>query len=354
MDKYAFVRETYTWFPMQRSIMYTNIYDQIMSQYMTKQVEPLSSNQKKILRYSLKETLAKYKIKPRLASEFEEQSSNSKLLQSFLAAKTIEGCSKKTLHYYEATITDAITAIGKPIIHISTDNLRSYLAHIQSSRNVSQVTLDNIRRIFSTFFAWLENEDYILKSPVRKIHKVKILQAVKETITDEEIERIREACSVLRDLAMVDMLFSTGMRVGELVLLNREDINFQERECTVLGKGNKERIVYFDAKAKMHLLEYLKTRTDSNTALFASLKAPHERMTISAIELRIKQIGKKAINKRIYPHMFRRTLATMAIDKGMPIEQVQTLLGHVKIDTTLHYAMVNQQNVKISHRKYIE
>ncbi len=334
--------------------MYMEIFEQIMQNYRTSQVEPLSINQKTILRYALNQTLTRYKIKPRVASEYEDQSSNAKLLQSFIAAKSIEGCSKKTLHYYETTIKEAITAIDKPIIHISTDDIRSYLSHFQQRRNINKVTLDNIRRIFSTFFVWLENEDYILKSPVRKIHKVKIMQTVKETLTDEEIEKIRESCTTKRDLAIIDTLLSTGIRVGELVLLDRNDLDFQERECTVLGKGNKERLVYFDAKAKMHLLEYLKSRKDENPALFVSLKAPHERMTISAIELRIKQIGKAAIAKRVYPHMFRRTLATMAIDKGMPIEQVQTLLGHVKIDTTLHYAMVNQENVKNSHRKFIE
>lgn len=334
--------------------MYMEIFEQIMQNYRTNQVEPLSISQKTILRYALNQTLTRYKIKPRVASEYEDLSSNVKLIQSFIAAKSIEGCSKKTLHYYETTIKEAITAIDKPIIHISTDDIRSYLSHFQEHRNITKVTLDNIRRIFSTFFVWLENEDYILKSPVRKIHKVKILQTVKETLTDEEIEKIRESCTTKRDLAIIDTLLSTGIRVGELVLLNRTDLDFQERECTVLGKGNKERMVYFDAKAKMHLLEYLKSRKDDNPALFVSLKAPHERMTISAIELRIKQIGKNAIEKRVYPHMFRRTLATMAIDKGMPIEQVQTLLGHVKIDTTLHYAMVNQENVKNSHRKFIE
>lgn len=215
------------------------------------------------------------------------------------------------------------------------------------------VTIDNIRRTLSSFFAWLENEDYIVKSPVRRIHKVKATKKVKETFTDENLEKLRDTCSNVRDLAILELLISTGMRVGELTRLNIADMNFGERSCIVLGKGNSEREVYFSAKSKMYIKKYLETRTDNNEALFVSLIKPYNRLGISGIEIAIRNLGREANINKVHPHKFRRTMATMAIDKGMPVEQVQKLLGHIKIDTTMEYAMVSQNNVKNSHRKYI-
>lgn len=281
------------------------------------------------------------------------QKSNEKLLDMFLSAKRIEGCSEKSLKYYDSTIVNMFSKVQKPIREIDTGDLRVYLSEYQQKRNSSKVTIDNMRRIFSSFFSWLEDEDYILKSPVRRIHKIKTDKTIKETFTDESLEMLRDACDETRDLAMIDLLASTGMRVGELVGLNREDINFYERECVVLGKGNSERVVYFDARTKIHLLNYLDSRTDGDSALFVSLASPYKRLMIGGVETRLREIGKKADLQKVHPHKFRRTLATRAIDKGMPIEQVQHLLGHVKIDTTMHYAMVNQMNVKNSHRKFI-
>lgn len=278
---------------------------------------------------------------------------NAHLTELFIAAKRVEGCSEKSLKYYTTTIEAMLAHIGKPIKHITTDDLRGYLTDYQSKRNSSKVTIDNMRRILSSFFSWLEDEDYIIKSPVRRIHKVKTASNIKETYTDEELEIMRDSCVNLRDLAIIDMLASTGMRVGEMVLLNREDVNFSERECIVLGKGDKERPVYFDARTKLHLQCYLDSRTDDNPALFVSLKSPFERLKIGGIEVRIKQIGQKLGIKKAHPHKFRRTLATTVIDKGMPIEQLQRLLGHKRIDTTLMYAMVKQSNVKMAHRKFI-
>jgi site-specific recombinase XerD len=246
-----------------------------------------------------------------------------------------------------------ILAVGKSVRHIQTEDLRTYLTEYQSKNQSSRVTIDNIRRILSSFFSWLEDEDYIIKSPVRRIHKVKTTSSIKETYSDEDLEKMRDNCEELRDLAMIDMLASTGMRVGEMVLLNREDIDFAERECIVFGKGDKERIVYFDARAKLHLQEYLDSRTDDNPALFVTLRSPHERIKIGGIEHRLREIGKRLDITKVHPHKFRRTLATMAIDKGMPIEQLQQLLGHKRIDTTLQYAMVKQSNVKAAHKKYI-
>ena len=270
----------------------------------------------------------------------------------FISAKRIEGRSEKTLKYYSDTLTKMLKKIDKKANHITTDDLRDYLSNFQNDKNSSKTTIDNIRRIFSSFFAWLEDEDYVLKSPVRRIHKVKTGDSVKETYTDEELEIMRENTDNIRDLALIDMLSSTGIRVGELVLLDKIDINFEERECKVLGKGDKERIVYFDSRTKLHLKEYIENRVDDNDALFVS-KKKYNRLTICGIEKILKRLGNKTKINKLHPHRFRRTLATMAIDKGMPIEQVQKLLGHKRIDTTLKYAMVKQSNVKMAHRKYI-
>ena len=285
--------------------------------------------------------------------EKRKQISNQEYLKMFLAAKTIEGCSKRTIQYYRVTIEKMLTVMNQPIRKISTDDMRSYLSQYQEWNGCSKVTVDNVRRNISSFFSWLEEENYILKSPMRRIHKIKTNQQVKEIITDEDIERLRDSCSCKRDLAMIDLLYSTGIRVGELVNLNISDVDFEARECVVFGKGGKERKVYFDAKSKLHLQAYLSSRVDDNEALFVTLDAPHDRLKISGVEIRMRSLGRINNMTRIHPHKFRRTMATRAIDKGMPIEQVQKILGHSQIDTTMQYAMVNQSNVKSSHQKYI-
>ena len=286
-------------------------------------------------------------------SEIIVENENETLKVSFISAKRIEGCSEKTLSYYENTISVTLSQINKNIKQLTTDDVRLYLTEYQELHNSSRVTIDNIRRILSSFFSWLEDEGYIFKSPIRRIHKVKTDKVIKETYTDEELETLRDNSPTIRDLAMIDMLASTGMRIGEMVLLNKADINFAERECKVLGKGNKERIVYFDARTKLHLQQYLTSRADKNEALFVSLRKPCERITIGGIESRLRKLGQNLNIHKVHPHKFRRTLATMAIDKGMPIEQLQRLLGHQRIDTTLQYAMVKQSNVKLAHKKFI-
>ena len=289
-----------------------------------------------------------------ISSKVEETEDDSqKLIDAFVYAKRIEGCSEKTLKYYRTTIEAMTEVINKGVRHMQTDDLRAYLTEYQEKHGSSRVTIDNIRRILSSFFSWLEDEDHILKSPVRRIHKVKTATNIKETYTDEELEKMRDNCVELRDLAIVDMLASTGMRIGEMVLLNKVDINFNERECVVFGKGDKERVVYFDARTKIHLQNYINSRSDNDPALFVTLRAPHTRIKIGGIESRLREIGRSLEIEKVHPHKFRRTLATKAIDKGMPIEQLQQLLGHKRIDTTLQYAMVKQSNVKQAHRKYI-
>lgn len=286
-------------------------------------------------------------------TKVEQPITNSEYLRLFIDAKSIEGCSARTIKYYSSTIEHMLSKIQTPIRKITTEIMREYLVDYQKQRNCSKTTVDNIRRNISSFFSWLEEEDYILKSPMRRIHKIKTKSVVKEVISDEEVEKLRDNCSTLRDLAIIDLLYSTGIRVGELVRLNIADIDFESRECIVFGKGDKERRVYFDAKTKIHLKEYIDSREDNNSALFVSLNAPYNRLKISGVEIRLRQLGRRLNLKAIHPHKFRRTMATRAIDKGMPIEQVQKILGHSQIDTTMQYAIVNQNNVKISHQKYM-
>ena len=313
----------------------------------------LTENQLDILTDVTRKALSECEITPKATEEEQRNKENVELLGAFISSKKVEGCSDKTIHYYKSSIEKLIATVKKNVCDIATNDIRCYLAEQQEQRGLSKVTIDNLRRIYSSFFSWLEDEDYITKSPVRRIHKVRTDALVKEVLTDENIEVLRDSCQELRDIAMIDLLLSTGMRVGELVKINRDDIDFQERQCVVFGKGNKEREVYFNARTKIHLKKYLEQRTDTNPALFVSLHEPHTRLTISGVEVRLRQLGKRVNLNKVHPHKFRRTLATMAIDKGMPIEQVQKMLGHVKIDTTLHYAMVNQTNVKIAHRKFL-
>ncbi len=285
----------------------------------------LSPEQNRILESTLNQGFTNHELLETPSGITEETNFNNvHLINTFIAAKKIEGCSSNTLKYYENTLTKMLRFLSK-----------------------------DIRRIMSSFFSWPEDEDYIIKSPVRRIHKVKSSQIVKETLSDEHLEQLRDQCTLPRDLAIIDLLISTGIRVGELVKLNRTDINFEERECIVLGKGDKERKVYFDAKTKVHLQQYLTSRTDLNPALFVTLYAPWNRLSIAGVEKFLKLLSKKSQVRHVHPHKFRRTMATMAIEKGMPIEQVQKLLGHTKIDTTLHYAIVNQINVKMAHRKFV-
>ncbi len=307
----------------------------------------------------LKETLiikfenVDFIIKTKEYEKQQEKEKNKNYIDMFISSKEIEGCSERTIKYYREIIERFVDSIDESIKHTNTDKIRNYLSEYKNENNCNSVTIDNLRRVLSSFFSWLEDEDYIVKSPVRRIHRIKSMQAVKETFSDENIEKMRDECNSIRNLSIIELFISTGMRVGELVNLNISDINFEERSCIVLGKGNKQREVYFDARTKIHLLQYLNTRNDESEALFVSVKKPHQRLSISGIELIIRKLGMDTDINKVHPHKFRRTLATMAIDKGMPIEQVQKLLGHVKIETTLHYAMVNQNNVKISHRRYI-
>lgn len=314
----------------------------------------LDNAQMKQLSFVLDRVLAEYDIQPRNPeNEVTLGPSNPELMETFLSAKRLEGCSENTLRYYKAVLSRMVNTTNKHVTHMRTEDLRQYLSDYELHSRCSKANIDNIRRILSSFFSWLEDEDYILKSPIRRIKKIRSTRTVKDTYSDESLEKMRDGAKTLRDLAIIDLLASTGMRVGELVKLDVADVDFERRECVVLGKGNKERPVYFDARTKIHLRNYIASRTDSSPALFVSLCKPYRRLRISGVESRLRKLGKELGMDRVHPHKFRRTLATRAIDKGMPIEQVQRLLGHAKIDTTLTYAMVDQSNVRSSHRRYI-
>ncbi len=331
----------------------TNMKNEIITEIEQSLLNYLDNAQMEVLHATLVRCLGNVDIVNLKQTSGISQYSNIELIDKFISAKEIEGCSKRTTKYYESTLLKMNSKLDKEITHMTTDDLRTYLTDYQKINNCSKASVDNIRRNLSSFFSWLEEENYILKSPMKRIHKIKTDKVIKETYSDETLELLRDNCNNLRDLAIIDILASTGMRVGELVKLNINDIDFENRECVVFGKGNKERPVYFDARTKIHLKNYLNSRTDGNPALFVSLDSPYDRLKISGVEIRLRQLGRRLGIQNVHPHKFRRTVATKAIDKGMPIEQVQSLLGHSQIDTTMHYAMVNQNNVKESHRKYV-
>ncbi|HAU85276.1 MAG TPA: integrase [Lachnospiraceae bacterium] len=276
----------------------------------------------------------------------------SYLLKTYIISKKFEGCSINTLIGYYDCITKYMRTIDKPILQTSSSDIRKYLIMYQASNHVTNRTLDNLRSILSSFYNWLEDEGYILKSPVKRIKKVKYDKIIKQPFSNDEIEAIRDACKTPRDIALMDFLYSTGCRVSEVSMLDIGDIDFGQRQVVVFGKGHKERIVYFDSRTKRHLINYLKTRTDSNPALFITQKYPFKRLERSGIEYICKCIGEIANVKGVHPHRFRRTLATNLIYKGVPIEQVKVILGHSKIDTTLLYSTVDQESVKINHTKF--
>ena len=331
----------------------TNMKTEIITEIEQSLLNYLDNSQMEILHKVLNRCLDGIEINGKNESIELCEYSNEELIKKFISAKEIEGCSNRTTKYYESTLKKMDSKMNKGITHMTTDDLRTYLSDYQKINNCSKASVDNVRRNLSSFFSWLEEENYVLKSPMKRIHKIKTDKVIKETYSDETLELLRDNCNCLRDLAIIDILASTGMRVGELVKLNINDIDFENRECVVFGKGNKERPVYFDARTKIHLKNYLNSREDSNQALFVSLDQPHNRLNISGVEIRLRQLGRRLGISKVHPHKFRRTVATKAIDKGMPIEQVQSLLGHSQIDTTMHYAMVNQNNVKESHRKYV-
>lgn len=287
-----------------------------------------------------------------LVSKADILNDNLKILKFYLRSKERNGCSEETIDNYRLHISTFLYTNIVALKDISAVDIYKYLDRYKLSHNISNNTLDNIRRVLNGFFNYLEEEDFILKSPCRKIHRIKGEEIIKAPFTEEAIELLRDICPTIRELALVDFLNSSGVRVGELIKLNRNDISLLTKEGIVFGKGGRERVIYFDAKAKVHLQKYLASRHDCNPALFVNSKAPYNRITKSGVEFIISELGRAAGVKNAYPHRFRRSLATRLLARGMPIEQVQKILGHKKIETTLIYAKVNSLDVKRNHERY--
>ena len=302
------------------------------------------------LMFNLEDVELVHKEKP-----FDEdyKKENKRLFESFLDSKKLEGRSDNTLHYYRTTLEKLLASFDKPLQNVTTNDIREWLL-LYKETGVSNTTVNNVRRIFSSFFGWLEAEEYILRDPMRRIHRVKEEYQIKKPFSEWEIERLRvHLKDSVRDRAMFELLLSTGMRLTELRGLNQGDVDFSEREIIVFGKGAKQRIVYFDERTSLFLQKYLESRDDDNPALFVTIKNPHERLGKAGIGTTVREWGRNTNIENVHPHRFRRTMATRALRAGMPIEQIQVILGHSSIETTRIYAKVNQDDVKYAHRKYV-
>jgi site-specific recombinase XerD len=274
-------------------------------------------------------------------------------LGEFLVRKRVEGRSEGTIQQYNQHLRRMLRYIDKSVGEITEADLFMYISMYKKQREVSNGYLDNIRLVFSSFFSWLSNKGYIGKNPAAGLDPIRTEKRIKKPLSDTELERIRRKCAIERDLALIECLYSTGVRVSELVSLNRKDIDFDGLKLVVYGKGAKERETYLTEASCMHLKEYLDTRTDGNEALFVSLKAPHERLTVSGVEEILRRLGRSTGIEKVHPHRFRRTMATNILNKGMPIEEVKEILGHTKLDTTLIYCQISKENVRHHHKKYM-
>lgn len=272
----------------------------------------------------------------------------------YFVSRKIEGMSMKSLELYDLYLRDFFFKVNKDLRDITVNDIRIYLYKTQEERNLSNRTLDSRRSAIHAFFEWAANEEYIGKNPCRNVKKIKYERGKIKPLTDMELEMLRGVCKTIRDKALVEFLYSTACRVTELERLNREDVDFSKNEVRLFGKGSKYRISYLNAKAVFTLKKYLETRKDNEVALFVGEREPHKRLMKSAIEKRIRELGKMSgIGRRIYPHLIRHTTATDALDRGMPVEEIQQILGHENIATTMIYAEVSEKNVKTHHKKYI-
>lgn len=315
------------------------------------QMAELTNEQLQKLDAVLHHVLSEYDFKPRETGVVVQSTEWMEMLNIFLARKTTDGKSVRTIALYKDQLTHLLSYLNKPVKDITENDLFSYLAMYKQVRKVSNRYLDDIRRIMTSFFGWLHRKDFIAKDPSAGLDPIKCEQVIKKPFSDEELELLRTNCDNEREIALVDFLYSTGVRVSELVALNKDDVNLDTLEVIVKGKGNKERQTYLTRTARLHLKKYLETRDDDCEALFVSKRAPHQRMTVTGIQNTLRAIGEKSGVKNTHPHRFRRTMATNVLKKGMPLEEVRTLLGHVKLETTMIYCTVSQENVRRSHAK---
>ncbi len=327
--------------------------DEFIARVMALMLPVINSEQCSELKTALHMALQDYELAERCTEVMDIDKSYVHYLQMFLIRKRTEGKSERTLEQYKLHLTNMLQYLNTQIDRITENDLFVYLAKYKKERGVSNVYLDNIRLVFSSFFGWLNAKGYIPKNPARGLEPIKREKRIKKPLSDEELERLRRTCEQERDLALLEFLYSTGVRVSELIALNRRDIDFYGKNVVVYGKGNKERETYLTATSCLHLKAYLDNRSDDNEALFVSSKKPHTRLTVAGIEGILKKIGGSAGVEKVHPHRFRRTMATNALKKGMPLEEVKELLGHTKLDTTMIYCTVSKENVKHSHQKYM-
>lgn len=327
--------------------------DEIVAAILQEMMPLLNDGQLAALKETIRAKLCAYDIRKKETSVMCTDNNGQNYLQVFLETFRQNGKSEGTIEQYRLHLSRMLAYIGKNVQQIEDDDLIDYMHRYKQLRKVSGRYLNNMRLVFNSFFHWLQRKKVIQRNPVDGLEPIKYRQVVKKPLSPEELEKVRCACEQERDLAIVEFLYSSAVRVSELTALNRDDIRWESDDVLVLGKGNKEREVYLNARAHLHLKQYLESRADSNPALFVGNRAPHERLTRAGVEYILARIGENAGVENVHPHRFRRTSATDLLRMGMPIEQVQELLGHVKIETTRIYCTVTREQVRSSHRKYM-
>lgn len=303
------------------------------------------------LKKSLQTVVSGYKISEKTNELLAQNTSWTHDLEDFIVYRKMQGRSKKTCKQYFNQLIKLLSYANKCVSDITDTDITNYLQEYKGFYNIGNRSLENMRLVFSSFFSWAANVGKIKSNPMLKIGKIKYDSKVKEPFSDKEREKLFLNCNTLRDMALIEFLYSTGIRVSESVALNISDVHFTDDELIVYGKGQKERKVYLNAKSSVYLQQYLELRTDSNEALFVSLRKPHNRLTIQGVEAMLKRLGKRAQVSNVHPHRFRRTSATNALNKGMDLQYVSTMLGHSNPNTTMIYCTVDQNNVKLSHKK---
>lgn len=325
----------------------------MLEQVITKVLQEMTGKGMEELKGVLYGVLSGYDIAEKVTELQRIDKSWEEELGAFLVRKRVEGRSERTIEQYNLHLRRMLQYLNKPVGEITDSDLFAYITMYKRQRGVSNVYLDNIRLVCSSFFGWLNAKGYIGKNPASGLDPIKAEKRIKKPLSDTELEILRRKCVLERDIALIEFLYSTGVRVSELVALNRRDIDFEEMKVVVYGKGAKEREAYLTAAACIHLKAYLASRTDAGEALFVSLKSPHDRLTVSGVEEMLRKLGRSTGISKVHPHRFRRTMATNILNKGMPIEEVKEILGHVKLDTTLIYCQVSKENVRHHHRKYM-
>ena len=327
--------------------------DEIVMRVIQEMTPILNRDQLDSLKETIRAVLCGYDVQRRETAVRCVDQNGPDYLRTYLETIRQNGKSEGTIDQYRLHIGRMLAYIGKDVQQIEDDDLIDYLHRYKQIRQVSGRYLNNMRLVFNSFFRWLQRRKVILRNPVDGLEPIKYRQTVKKPLSPEELEKVGCAREQERDLAIVEFLYSSAVRVSELTRLNREDIRWKSDDVMVLGKGNKEREVYLNARAHLHLRQYLDSRTDNNPALFVTARAPHERLTRAGVEYIITELGRAAGVENVHPHRFRRTAATDLLRMGMPIEQVQELLGHVKIETTRIYCTVTREQVRASHRRYM-